>query len=154
MTIFAVNQASKWSSAPQNVHIVHILRCSVTGAACRLAPLCYPPRQSRGALLKLPKLDLPKPKKWDLAALGVCAAGAAIVAANLMMVRNQPPGSSISSAATSLFVVAQIALSLSALFLLGKTAKEGTIWGNLLAVAGLFLGMSGVLLAAALWAAA
>src|SRR5687768_3600828 len=104
--------------------------------------------------LKLPKLDLPKPKRWDLAALGVCAAGVALVGANLMMVRGQPPGSSISSAATSLFVVAQIAVSLGALFVLGKTAKEGTIWGNLLAVAGLFLGMSGVLLAAALWAAA
>ena len=104
--------------------------------------------------LKLPKLDLPKPKKWDVAALGLCAAGVALVGANLMMVRGQPPGSSISSTATSLFVVAQIAVSLGALFVLGKTAKEGTIWGNLLAVAGLFLGMSGVLLAAALWAAA
>jgi hypothetical protein len=104
--------------------------------------------------LKLPKLDLPKPKMWDLVALGLCVAGAALVGANLMMVRNQPPGSSISSAATSLFVVAQIAVSMGALFILGKTAKAGTIWGNLLAVAGLFLGMSGVLLAAALWAAA
>ena len=104
--------------------------------------------------LKLAKLDLPKPKKWDLVALGLCGAGAALVAANLMMVRGQPPGSSISSAATSLFVVAQIAVSLAALFVLGKTARQGTLWGNLLAVAGVFLGMSGVLLAAALWAAA
>jgi hypothetical protein len=38
--------------------------------------------------------------------------------------------------------------------LLGKTAKEGTIWGNLAAIGGMFIGVSGVLLAAALWVAA
>jgi hypothetical protein len=38
--------------------------------------------------------------------------------------------------------------------LLGKTAKEGTGWGNFASIAGTFVGMGGVLLAAALWAAA
>jgi hypothetical protein len=37
---------------------------------------------------------------------------------------------------------------------LGKTSKEGTIWGNLAAIGGMFVGLSGVLLAAALWVAA
>jgi hypothetical protein len=38
--------------------------------------------------------------------------------------------------------------------LLGKTAKEGTWWGNLASLAAMMVGMSGVLLATALWAAA
>jgi hypothetical protein len=37
---------------------------------------------------------------------------------------------------------------------LGKTAKEGTIWGNLFAVGACVVGMSGVLLASAMWALA
>jgi hypothetical protein len=37
---------------------------------------------------------------------------------------------------------------------LGKTAKEGTWWGNCASVLALLVGVSGVLLSAALWAAA
>ncbi len=40
------------------------------------------------------------------------------------------------------------------LMLLGKTAKEGTWWGNLAAVGTMFVGMSGMLVAAAVWATA
>ena len=40
------------------------------------------------------------------------------------------------------------------LLILGKTAKEGTWWGNLAAVGTMFVGMSGMLLAAAIWATA
>ena len=78
----------------------------------------------------------------------------ALIAANLAIVTRKAPGTSIAGGVTAGFVTAQCALALAGLFVLGKTAKEGTLWGNLLAVAGLFAGMSGVLLAAALWAAA
>ena len=40
------------------------------------------------------------------------------------------------------------------LMLLGKTAKEGTWWGNLAAIGTMFVGMSGMLVAAAVWATA
>ncbi len=106
--------------------------------------------------MKLPsiKLDIPKPKLWDLVTGGALVAGCALAAANWMAAQNQQPGVSVSNGTTLLFVLVQLAVCLACLLLLGKTAKDGTIWGNLAAVAGMFVGMSGVLLAAALWAAA
>jgi hypothetical protein len=105
-----------------------------------------------GGVLKLPRFALPKPTRWDLVAAGALVAGAALAALNLAIARQQPPGASISGRLTALFVLAQFAASLASLFVLGKTVKEGTLLGNLCAVAGLFAGMGGVLLAAALWA--
>ena len=102
----------------------------------------------------MPKLALPKLAKWDVIALVALIAGGALIAANLALVTRKAPGTSMGGAVTGLFVLAQVAVALGGLFVLGKTAKEGTLWGNLLALAGLFAGMSGVLLAAALWAAA
>ncbi len=104
---------------------------------------------------KLPKIRLqPKPKKWDLAALAVLVLAALLAAASWRTARTQPPGVSISGTFTALVVMAQLAICTLSLLLLGKTAKEGTLWGNLAAVAGTFAGMGGFLLAAALWAAA
>jgi hypothetical protein len=102
----------------------------------------------------MPKLALPKLAKWDVIALVALVAGGALNAANLAIVTRKAPGTSIAGGVTAGFVLAQVIVALGGLFILGKTAKEGTLWGNLLAVAGLFAGMSGVLLAAALWAAA
>ena len=51
------------------------------------------------------------------------------------------------------FVLVQMAVCLGRLMVLGKTAKEGTIHGNLFSVGGMMIGLGGVLLAAALWAA-
>src|SRR4029450_4982729 len=121
-------------------------------------PACYSPfihsmpslDRERGTM----KLALPKLAKWDFIALVALIVGGALIAANLALVTRKAPGTSIAGGVTAAFVLAQVAMSLVGLFLLGKTAKEGTLWGNLLAVAGLFAGMSGVLLAAALWAAA
>jgi len=102
----------------------------------------------------LPKLRVPKLTKWDFVALLALLAGGALIAANLAIVTRKVPGTSIAGGVTAAFVLAQCGIALAGMFVLGKTAKEGTLWGNLLAVAGLFAGMSGVLLAAALWAAA
>jgi len=66
----------------------------------------------------------------------------------------QAIGEPFPSGATALFVFTQLAVSLVGLMLLGKTAKEGTGWGNLFSLLAMLVGMSGVLLAAALWAAA
>lgn len=106
--------------------------------------------------MKLPsiKLDLPKPKFWDLVTGGALLAGCVLAAANWMAAQGQAAAGSVSNATTFVFVLVQLGICFACLLLLGKTAKLGTIWGNLAAVAGMFVGMSGVLLAAALWAAA
>lgn len=98
-----------------------------------------------GEALKL-KLDLPRPKLWDLIAAAVAAIGVVLAGANIQ--------SSQGGGLTGFFVIAQLTVCLGSLMILGKTAKEGTIWGNLAAVGGMLVGMSGVLLAAALWTAA
>jgi hypothetical protein len=103
--------------------------------------------------LKLPKIDIVKPRPWDLIALAVLVAGAVLSGVNLMIARSTEQGA-ISGAATAGFVTAQLLVCLAGLMVLGKTAKEGTIWGNLFAVGACFVGMSGVLLASALWALA
>ena len=105
--------------------------------------------------LKLPRIQLgPKPRKWDLFALAVLVLAAVLAAINWRAARAQPPGVSPSDSFTSLIVLVQLALCTVSLLILGKTAKEGTIWGNLAAVGGMLAGLSGVLLAAALWVAA
>jgi hypothetical protein len=104
---------------------------------------------------KLPKLQLgPKPKKWDLLALAVLVLAAVLAAINWRAARAQLPGVSLSSTFTSLVVALQLVICMISLLLLGKTAKDGTLWGNLAAVGGMLAGLSGVLLAAALWVAA
>jgi hypothetical protein len=106
--------------------------------------------------VKLPftRLEIPRPKPWDLAAALVLLLAAAGAAANLWLALRLPPGTSISSSLTLLFVLVQLGLATLGLLVLGKTAKAGTLWGNLLAIGALVVGMSGVLLAAALWSAA
>ncbi len=107
-------------------------------------------------VFRLPWLgtELPKPRLWDLAALGVLLIGAAIAAFNLRAALGAPPGEAVSGTLTGGLVILQLAIASGSLLILGKTAKHGTLWGNLLAVAGMMVGISGVLLAAALWAAA
>ena len=90
-------------------------------------------------------LDVPRPKSWDLIAMLVTAVGMVLMGANIATVSSSGTG------ATSLFVTIQLTVCMISLMLLGKTAKLGTIWGNLATVAGALVGMSGVLLAAALW---
>lgn len=106
--------------------------------------------------IKLPlvKLEVPRPKRWDLVALLVLAASVAAAIANLQLAFSAAPGQAIGSSATTGFALGQLALCCLGLLVLGKTAKEGTLWGNLLAVGAMFAGMSGLLLAAALWSAA
>ena len=105
--------------------------------------------------IRLPKIQLgPKPKKWDLFAFAVLVLAAVLAAINWRTARTQLPGVSPSDSFTSLVVLAQLAIGTISVLLLGKTATEGTLWGNLAAVGGMLAGLSGVLLAAALWVAA
>lgn len=99
-------------------------------------------------------LDIPKPKLWDLAAFAVVAAGIVVAAANVVLAQRTEPGVSLPDSVTYGIAVVQLAVACVGLLVLGKTAKEGTIWGNLAAVAGMLIGLSGILLAGALWAAA
>lgn len=104
---------------------------------------------------KLPKIQLgPKPKKWDLAALAVLILAVVLAAISWRTARTQLPGVSPSGSFTSMVALVQLTIGSVSLMLLGKTATEGTLWGNLAAVGGMLAGLSGVLLAAALWVAA
>jgi hypothetical protein len=100
------------------------------------------------------EIDVVKPRMWDLVAIGLFGIGFVIAAAGMGKALTSAAASQISSGAMIALAWVQAAICLGSLLILGKTAKEGTIWGNLAAVAGMFVGMSGVLLAAALWAAA
>jgi hypothetical protein len=105
--------------------------------------------------LKVPSIKLgPKPKVWDLVALAVLVLAAIAGGANWAMAQKQPPGASLAASTTTVFVLGQLALASLSLLVLGKTATEGTLWGNLAAVGGMFAGLGGVLLATALWIAA
>ena len=103
-------------------------------------------------VLAMPKLDLPKLRRWDLVAGVLLLVSLGLVGANVAASRGTAPGESIPTGLSLAFALAQMVLSTASLLVLGKTAREGTLWGNLLAVAGLMAGMSGVLLAAAMWA--
>ena len=100
------------------------------------------------------KLNVPRPRLWDLVTGAALLLGCVLGVMNWSAAQGKPPGTSLSGVLTLRFVLLQLLVCMASLMLLGKTAKEGTIWGNLAAVAGMFVGMSGVLLAAALWAAA
>jgi len=103
---------------------------------------------------KLPKLDLPRPTRWDWIAIATLAFAALLTAANLYVGLTKPAGQPFPAALAPVFLFGQLLIACGGLMVLGKTAKEGTWWGNLAAVAASLLGITGVLLAAALWAAA
>jgi len=104
--------------------------------------------------LKLPKLAMPRLKLWDLYALGVLLLGMAVSGVNLFKAVTKPAGEPYPSWLTVLVVFTQLGVACAGLMLLGKTAKEGTGWGNAFSLLATFIGIGGVLLAAALWAAA
>ncbi len=107
----------------------------------------------QGGLVKLPSIRLgPRPKTWDLVAFAAAVAAILLAGLDWWLARRSAAG--VSSGLTLLLATAQLAICCGSLLLLGKTAKHGTLWGNLAAVAGMFLGMAGVLLAAAMWVAA
>jgi hypothetical protein len=99
-------------------------------------------------------LDLPKPKAWDLAAIAAAGLGVVLCGANAALALGGQAGSSPSTSFSLSMVMAQVAVLSISLLILGKTAKEGTIWGNLAAVGGMLIGTSGILLAGAMWVAA
>jgi len=107
-------------------------------------------------VVKVPvlNLEIPKPKKWDFIALAVLVAGLATIVANIVTSGITEPGISVSTGSALAFGLMQMGISLGSLMVLGKTAKEGTIHGNLFSIGGMMVGLGGVLLAAALWAAA
>ncbi len=112
--------------------------------------------ESRAAVLASPAMlqDLPKPKIWDFVAIATAGLGFAVAAANASIALGGPAGQAPSDAFTLAMVLSQALIASASLFILGKTAKHGTLWGNLGAVAGMLIGVSGVLLAGAMWVAA
>jgi hypothetical protein len=105
--------------------------------------------------MKLPSFKLgPKPQAWDFIAVAVLGAAALGAVFNWFAAQRQAPGTSLDGSVTLGFVLVQAIIACGALLVLGKTAKLGTLWGNLAALGGLLAGLSGILLAAALWIAA
>ena len=102
--------------------------------------------------LEIPKPQIPKPKFWDFVALAVTLAGLVACGANLAASGIMTPGAVVSTPMTLAFTLFGLAVSAGSLLVLGKTAKEGTIHGNLFAVGGMMVGLGGAMLAAALWA--
>jgi hypothetical protein len=110
-----------------------------------------------GEVMKAPRFKLPaldRPTRWDLITAAVLLVGFVLMGVNLAVASKKPVGEPFPSGLTTLFVLVQLAISLVGLMLLGKTAKEGTWWGKIAAILAMLVGMGGVLLAAALWAAA
>jgi hypothetical protein len=106
-------------------------------------------------MAKLPSLkNLDRPTRWDLITGAVLVVGLVLMGANFAAASHKPAGEPFPNGLTGVFVLTQLAVSLVGLMLLGKTAKEGTWWGNIAAILAMMVGMGGVLLAAALWAAA
>lgn len=106
--------------------------------------------------IKLPVIgwELPRPKKWDIVALLVLVASVLVAGLNLKAALGGTPGESMAGWFTTTMVLGQLVLASLGLIVLGKTAKEGTLWGNLTATAAMLTGVSGMLLATALWAIA
>ena len=99
-------------------------------------------------------MDFPKPTTWDLVAIAAAGVALALAAANTVLALGGEAGQGPSTTFTLVMIALHVLVSSGCLLVLGKTAKHGTIWGNLAAVAGMFIGVSGVLLAGAMWVAA
>ncbi len=102
--------------------------------------------------MKLPDIQLVKPKIWDLSGAIILLVAILVAGANLAAAFGGDDIGAISTATTGIFATIHIVVCLLAFMVLGKTAEMGTIWGNLLTLAAGFLGMSGVLLSSTLWA--
>lgn len=104
--------------------------------------------------LSLPRPSIPRPTFWDMVAILIVVIGAILAGSSWAAATSGGPIGSLATTTAILFATAQVGVAIASLFALGKTAKNGTITGNLAAVTGTLLGVSGGLLAAALWAAA
>ena len=100
----------------------------------------------------LSAIELKKPKRWDLAGVIILVATLAVVGANLAVSQSSTATGSISGGVTTVFATLSLVLCLLSFMVLGKTAEMGTIWGTMLSLAASIVGMTGVLLATALWA--
>ena len=103
--------------------------------------------------MKLPSLNIsvPRPTISDMMAVGVLIVGAALAGMNWTLATSKGVGESLSTNEALGFALLQLGVCTVSLGMLGLTAKRGTIIGNLASVAGIMLGASGGLLAAALW---
>lgn len=103
--------------------------------------------------MKLPELNIsiPRPTISDLAAIAVAVVGAVIAASSWALAASKGVGQALSTDAAVGIALLQLGVCTASLLTLGLTARRGTIIGDLAAVTGLMIGISGGLLAAALW---
>ena len=78
------------------------------------------------------KLNLIRPKAWDLAPLALTLGGIALAVANFLATHGSEPGTSIAGSLTLVFVLAQLTVGLGCLMLLGALEQsrfgyEGTL---------------------------
>lgn len=100
----------------------------------------------------IPRLgwEIPKPRFWDWVAIGLLILSLLLVGWAKHAAASLEPGQDIPRLLSGLWIVLQLAISIGGLMVLGKTAKEGTIHGNLAAVVASLMGLNGMFLAAAL----
>ena len=100
----------------------------------------------------IPRLgwEIPKPRFWDVVAIGLLVLSLLVAGWGWMTVSSLQPGQSVSGWLGGLWTALQLAISVAGMMVLGKTAKQGTIHGNLAAVLAGLMGLTGVFLAAAL----
>ena len=104
--------------------------------------------------MPIPKLSFPRPTVWDFVAVAALILGIVVAAMSLRSAVPSVPGQALSTNSAIGYAVAQLLVCSLSLAILGKTAKSGTVFGNLAALGGIIIGISGGLLAAALWAVA
>ena len=97
------------------------------------------------------KLSIPKPTMPDLVAIAIAALGAVVAAMSWGLAMSRGVGQALSNGEAVGIALIQLLICTASLFALGMTARRGTIIGNLASLSGMMIGISGGLLAAALW---
>ena len=101
--------------------------------------------------LSLKNLSIPKPTIPDLIAGAVAIVGAVVAAVCWNLANARGAGEAFPTDQAIGFALLELGICFASLLILGVTTKRGTILGNLASLAGMVIGISGGLLAAALW---
>ena len=96
-------------------------------------------------------LSIPRPTVADFVAIAIAIAGAVVALASWGLATSKGAGEAFPTSQAIGFALLQLGVCSASLLALGLTAKRGTIIGHLAALAGMMVGISGGLLAAALW---
>jgi hypothetical protein len=101
--------------------------------------------------LSLKALSIPKPTIPDLIAATIAIVGGVVALIFWNLANSRGAGDAFPTDQAIGFALLELGICFASLLILGVTAKRGTILGNLASLAGMMIGISAGLLAAALW---